>query len=180
MIEFYCPKCAKRIEVADAFAGKSGKCEGCGEPITVPSVSQPPPFTGLDNLHDLPDQAVAPERIGAYGRAADKHWEDPAAKAEEERKKKAAEAVVPLPEVPKEIIEIVRARRRRNMNYLILALFGALVAAFFLLPILLRTPPPKETRPYDGPASAVERPSAPRFGTDGATPPEIDTGMPES
>lgn len=172
MIEFYCPKCARRIEVADAFAGKSGACEGCGERLTVPSESQPPPFTGLHNLHELPDQTVAPERIGAYGRAADKHWEDPAAKAEEERKKKAAEAVIPLPEVPKEIIEIVRARRRRNLNYLVLAVFAAVVAAFFLLPILLRTPPPKEPEPYNGPAVSVDRPGAPVFGTEGETPRE--------
>jgi len=172
VIEFYCPKCAKRIEVADAFAGKSGACEGCGETLTVPSTSQPPPYTGLDALADLPDQTVAPERIGAYGRAADKHWEDPAAKAEEERKKKAAEAVIPLPEVPKEIIEIVRARRRRNLNYLILAVFGALVAAFFLLPILLRTPPPEAPKPYEGPAVSVERPTVPAFGTEGEVPVE--------
>ncbi|MBI1319234.1 MAG: hypothetical protein GC168_09855 [Candidatus Hydrogenedens sp.] len=169
MISFYCPKCGKHIEVADAYAGKSGGCEGCGERLTVPDTSQPPPYTGLDDLHNLPDQTVAPERIGAYGKAADKNWVDPAA-TEEERKRRAAEAEVPLPEVPDEILAIVRARRRRNLNYVILAIFAALVIGFFLLPVLLQPVTPDKTKEYKGPATPVERPGAPDFSREGEPP----------
>lgn len=37
MIVFECQKCGKLIKIADQYAGKRGKCPGCGEIIDIPS-----------------------------------------------------------------------------------------------------------------------------------------------
>jgi type II secretory pathway pseudopilin PulG len=35
-IAYACPHCGKQFSVADQFAGMSGPCGGCGQPITIP------------------------------------------------------------------------------------------------------------------------------------------------
>jgi hypothetical protein len=37
-IHFRCPHCDKGLTVAEAHAGKRGKCPGCGKPVLVPAV----------------------------------------------------------------------------------------------------------------------------------------------
>lgn len=36
-IHFRCPHCDKAVSVAEAYAGKRGKCPGCGQPVQVPA-----------------------------------------------------------------------------------------------------------------------------------------------
>jgi type II secretory pathway pseudopilin PulG len=36
-IAFACPHCGKQMNVDDQYAGQSGPCSGCGQPITIPS-----------------------------------------------------------------------------------------------------------------------------------------------
>ena len=48
-ILFTCPHCGRQTNVADAYAGQSGPCAGCGKTITVPSapgVAVPAPRAG--------------------------------------------------------------------------------------------------------------------------------------
>jgi len=43
-IRFACPHCGAETDVAEAYAGRSGPCASCGQPITVPaagSVARP-------------------------------------------------------------------------------------------------------------------------------------------
>lgn len=40
-IQFTCPHCGARTEVSDEFAGQSGPCSQCGQPITVPRPGMP-------------------------------------------------------------------------------------------------------------------------------------------
>jgi len=35
-IPYTCPHCGKQFSVADQFAGQTGPCAGCGQPITIP------------------------------------------------------------------------------------------------------------------------------------------------
>jgi hypothetical protein len=35
-IPFTCPACGRSTQVDDRFAGQSGPCSGCGQPVTVP------------------------------------------------------------------------------------------------------------------------------------------------
>lgn len=48
MISFVCPVCATAINVDDAAAGKSGKCNKCGEHVRVPAAKKLPKPTGDD------------------------------------------------------------------------------------------------------------------------------------
>jgi len=178
MITFYCPHCQHRMEVADAFIGKTGQCEKCERPVTVPEASEPPPQTSLDDLAQQPDQSVAPESIGAYGKAADKRWVDPAAKekarqakeAEEARKRKLAEARIKMPEIPEEVLAKARERRRKNINYVLVALGVTLLLAFLALPLL--TAWSNRERPAVEPEQPQPRPNAPAFGVrEGEIPP---------
>lgn len=36
-VHFRCPHCNKAVSVAEAHAGKRGKCPGCGQPLEVPT-----------------------------------------------------------------------------------------------------------------------------------------------
>ena len=40
-IQFYCPKCSKRLSVPDSFANKKARCPGCSATVDVPAQSQP-------------------------------------------------------------------------------------------------------------------------------------------
>ena len=170
MITFYCPHCQHRMEVADNFIGKTGQCEKCERPVTVPEESESPPATSLDDLANLPDQAVSPESIGAYGKAADKRWVDPAAKeakrqaevAEAERQRKLAEAKVKMPEIPEDVLAKVRERRRKTMNFVLLAAGLTLLLAFLSLPAILSWT--NRERPAVEVEQPQARPNAPEFG----------------
>jgi hypothetical protein len=35
-IPYTCPHCSKQFSVADQFAGQTGPCAACGQPITIP------------------------------------------------------------------------------------------------------------------------------------------------
>ena len=41
-ISFQCPQCGKESQVADQFAGQTGKCSSCGSSITIPSTLETP------------------------------------------------------------------------------------------------------------------------------------------
>src|SRR5438045_1108891 len=43
-IAFTCPHCGKQFSVADQFAGQSGPCAACGQPITIPVTGSASPF----------------------------------------------------------------------------------------------------------------------------------------
>src|SRR5437667_510611 len=43
-IAFTCPHCGKQFSVADQFAGQSGPCAACGQPITIPLAGGMQPF----------------------------------------------------------------------------------------------------------------------------------------
>ncbi len=159
MIRFNCIHCGVRIEVDDRFAGKTGNCQQCHQPVTVPEL-EPNIGTGLDSLREAPD--ITPVSIGAYGKAADAGWVDPAAKAAAEaeaaeaaRKKAEAEAV-PLPDIPAEILAAAKARKKQNMKYIMGAALLALVVIVLLLPLIV---PKKEPKPEPAPIAP-----APKFG----------------
>src|SRR5690348_9151258 len=40
-IPFTCPHCGKSMTVDDKFAGQTGPCSGCQQPITIPSSTGP-------------------------------------------------------------------------------------------------------------------------------------------
>ena len=44
-ISFTCPHCGIQTEVADQYAGQSGPCSGCGQPVSVPSLPGGPAYT---------------------------------------------------------------------------------------------------------------------------------------
>jgi len=39
-IQFTCPQCGLRTNVSDEFAGQTGPCAGCGQPVTVPPLAE--------------------------------------------------------------------------------------------------------------------------------------------
>ena len=41
-IPFQCPQCGKESQVADQYAGQTGKCSECGSSITIPSAPANP------------------------------------------------------------------------------------------------------------------------------------------
>ena len=41
-ISFSCITCGKKYKVADSLAGKTAKCQGCGQPIKIPQISTSP------------------------------------------------------------------------------------------------------------------------------------------
>jgi hypothetical protein len=51
MIEVECPSCHAKLQVAEQYAGRTGKCKACGAPVTVPArqtepaTPAPPPPT---------------------------------------------------------------------------------------------------------------------------------------
>lgn len=57
-ISFACPHCGKQTTVADQFAGQSGPCAACGQPITIPFPA------------GAPGKLVGPARGGGGGVAA--------------------------------------------------------------------------------------------------------------
>ena len=71
-IEFQCPECAKRFQVADHFAGKRARCK-CGAIVDVPAVAAPDLDQEVDDL--LPEElqrpaAAAPTEKPVVARAA--------------------------------------------------------------------------------------------------------------
>ena len=47
MISFACPVCDAKFQVKDEFAGQRSKCPKCGQALTVPTQSIPPPIPSL-------------------------------------------------------------------------------------------------------------------------------------
>lgn len=47
MLHMQCPHCGDKLEIEDQYAGQHGRCNHCGQPITVPTPWEtPPPLTG--------------------------------------------------------------------------------------------------------------------------------------
>ena len=73
-IQFTCPHCGRSANVADTYAGRSGPCVECGEPITIPSATPrqycrrcgtPAPLDAMDcSQCGAPLDARPPGRIG--------------------------------------------------------------------------------------------------------------------
>ena len=53
---FNCPKCDKRIKVAEEKAGKKGKCPGCGEILTIPVAVIEEPVEEIDDLDEVEEK----------------------------------------------------------------------------------------------------------------------------
>ncbi len=74
-IEFPCKHCGRRFRVDGAFAGKTTRCKGCGQPITIPLPREPArtpnePTTrakeartnsNMDDLYGLADETAEEE-----------------------------------------------------------------------------------------------------------------------
>jgi hypothetical protein len=56
MIEFACPHCGHAIKIQEQFAGRRGKCAGCGKPIMVPQ----PATVSAASSFDVPPAATPP------------------------------------------------------------------------------------------------------------------------
>ena len=56
-IQVTCPKCLKRFQVSDKFAGKSGPCPNCKETIKVPDKSE-------EVIIHAPDDGAPKDRSG--------------------------------------------------------------------------------------------------------------------
>lgn len=142
MIRFNCPYCANRIEVEDQFAGKMGRCQKCGGEVMAPEKEAP---TGLDALVSAPD--APPEHFRIYGQAADEQWVDPAVTAAKKTKKKPEEFKLKLPDLPEEIRQKIKARRRKTIQYVIAAIIASILLIILVLPYLVPEPlPPEEPR----------------------------------
>ena len=158
MIKFRCDQCHNLIEVDEKFVGKAGTCQKCGAPVVVPP-PEVPVSTGLDSLRDAAE-APGAEHYGAYGKARDAAWKDPALAVEATPKPKPEEPAVPLPDIPAEIIAAAKARKRQNMQYIIGAALITLIVLVLLFPLL--APKPKEAPKPITPA--------PTFGAGESTP----------
>jgi predicted Zn finger-like uncharacterized protein len=67
-IEVTCDGCGSRFRVADAAAGKKGKCKKCGAIVTVPvPAPEPVPAAAEDDLYGMADEP-APARTGVTAR----------------------------------------------------------------------------------------------------------------
>jgi len=54
-IEFHCPHCEKLLKTADDKAGVRAKCPGCGEVVTVPSLTPEAEASGFDSSFGMSD-----------------------------------------------------------------------------------------------------------------------------
>src|SRR4051794_677142 len=43
-IAYSCPHCGKQFSVAEQYAGQTGPCAGCGQPITIPLAAAAPGY----------------------------------------------------------------------------------------------------------------------------------------
>jgi methylphosphotriester-DNA--protein-cysteine methyltransferase len=107
------------MQVPEEFAGQKGRCKHCGHAFLVPPAE-----------HETPLGVLPPERFGAYGKAADEHWDDPTVHAQE-----AHEAPVTLDTggIPPAIMEKHRALKRQQTRRI--TMFA--VAALLLLGLFL-------------------------------------------
>ena len=65
MIKFACSECGKPIRVDDRYAGKRGKCPGCGAAVVVPAKAAPIAFSCSHCGHTL---KVPPSYAGKKGK----------------------------------------------------------------------------------------------------------------
>ena len=49
MIQMKCPQCGKELHIDEKYAGQSGRCQQCQQPITVPNAQERPGL--VDGLH---------------------------------------------------------------------------------------------------------------------------------
>ncbi len=71
MIAMQCGACGKSVSV-DEHLGHGQRCPLCGGPVG--RIPLPPVSTALSDLQD----GELPVRFGAYSKAAEERWEDPA------------------------------------------------------------------------------------------------------
>ena len=132
------------MEVPETYAGQKGRCKFCGHAFVVPQPQGAPP-AGV----------VAPERFGAYSKAADEHWDDPVAQQRHE-----APADLGTAAVPPDILEKHRAQKHRQQRRLLLILLGALLLIGLLLGLGYALSGPRQTVGENPAAGAVELPPA--------------------
>jgi len=63
-MKFECPSCNKVMTIKDEFAGKTGKCPGCGQKITLPELDQGEPVESIDPDSEEIMEAESAEFIG--------------------------------------------------------------------------------------------------------------------
>lgn len=67
MIPFECPNCRAEFQLQDEFAGKSGKCPKCAQPLKVPALDLPGEPQSVENVTECKP---------ALGGGEEKLWEE--------------------------------------------------------------------------------------------------------
>lgn len=74
-IEFSCPHCQKLLSTSEDKAGRSAKCPGCGERVTVPPPAPTPSSPAIEEDWEVPDEEfreTLPGRSTRRGPSADR------------------------------------------------------------------------------------------------------------
>lgn len=58
-LRFWCPHCAYQLSAPVECAGRTSRCRGCGNPVTVPAADDEP-LTGLVLDDDIPEAVLVP------------------------------------------------------------------------------------------------------------------------
>lgn len=66
-IEIYCQKCGQRMEIPDQYAGQTGKCKKCGNPIAVPASGPQSAFKAVPQQQssEIPYKWIVGSAVGA-------------------------------------------------------------------------------------------------------------------
>lgn len=68
-MKFECPNCKKVMMIKDAFAGKTGKCPGCGQKVTLPEIDANGPADDIGPESEAIMAAESEAFIGETGAA---------------------------------------------------------------------------------------------------------------
>ena len=110
-----CKACGKNLKEAPSSGG-TGLADLAGEAPNPGDENAPQADTGQQPA------GVEVDKYGAYGKAADAAWEDPAEKVAREQ----AEAAAALPDVPEEVLQAHKAAAARRNNRMGLAAVGVI------------------------------------------------------
>jgi len=135
MIQVTCDNCGKQFNIADKFAGRVGKCSGCGQPMQIPELEPAEPQEpGVEEIidDDLADEELLDEPA-------------PAQEADEE--------VTEAPTIDEEVPDSGAKRKK-----MIIAVSAAVAVVVVVLAIVLtltsKDKPPEAPAPQPVPADA--------------------------